>query len=126
MTVEASRRYRARHPEIIQERNRQWRESNQEARSEYAHGYHILQKYGLTRESYQQMLLDQNGVCAICEQASEKRLAVDHDHTTGEVRGLVCTICNLLISHVERNPDLVNRALEYLQGNKRHGANGKD
>jgi hypothetical protein len=39
---------------------------------------------------------------------------------------LVCTICNLLISHVERNPELVERALAYLEGNKRYPANGKD
>lgn len=55
-----------------------------------------LAKYGLTPESYAELLDAQGGVCAICERPppGERMLAVDHDHDTGEVRGLLCSNCN--------------------------------
>lgn len=62
----------------------------------------IKRKFGITEEQYNQMLLDQDGVCKICKQVepSGKRLAVDHNKLTGQVRSLLCTLCNRYIVFV--------------------------
>jgi hypothetical protein len=58
--------------------------------------------YGLSNEDYQQLLADQAGRCAICKQLATKLLHVDHNHTTGRVRGLLCQRCNLLLGSYEK------------------------
>lgn len=56
-----------------------------------SHGSRISREYGITRGEYEELLRFQRGVCYICgRQPRTKRLAVDHDHQTGEVRGLLC------------------------------------
>jgi hypothetical protein len=56
----------------------------------------LKRKYGLTNEEYDALFLFQGGVCFICKRAcpTGRRLAVDHDHDTGAIRGLLCTMCN--------------------------------
>lgn len=55
----------------------------------------LQKKYGITEEIYEKILKAQNGRCAICKcQQHYQRLAVDHDHKTGQVRGLLCVQCN--------------------------------
>ncbi|RPJ39998.1 MAG: hypothetical protein EHM35_00780 [Planctomycetaceae bacterium] len=58
--------------------------------------HYLMQRYGLTPKQYAEMLLAQNGVCAICGKppSEDKSLAVDHDHKTGQVRALLCHVCN--------------------------------
>lgn len=78
---------------------------------------HLLKRYGLTPESYDSMVQKQNGVCAICELSDTSRhLSVDHDHATGEVRGLLCQICNTAIGHFKDSQRLLARASLYLRG----------
>lgn len=56
---------------------------------------HALRQYGLTPDQYDALFTQQGGVCAICKaEPKTKKLAVDHDHDTGEVRGLLCPRCN--------------------------------
>ncbi len=82
----------------------------------------LKSKYGLTLEEYDQMLIAQNGVCAICrgpEVAEDKngfvkRLSVDHNHKTGKVRGLLCWKCNTMIGFAKDNPDVLAEATAYL------------
>lgn len=60
-----------------------------------SHAASIEKTYGLTAEQYEQLLKRQGGKCAICRaRPKSKRLAVDHDHKTGEVLGLLCSRCN--------------------------------
>lgn len=76
-----------------------------------------LAQFGLSPEEYDRMLENQSGGCAICGKAAgyaDKRLAVDHDHETGEVRGLLCDRCNLVLGKMEDSPDLLQRAINYL------------
>lgn len=72
-----------------------------------------LFKYGLTYEEYQTMLVEQNGECAICSKVLEKP-CIDHCHTTGKVRGLLCNSCNTGLGHFKDNPDSLEAAIRYL------------
>jgi hypothetical protein len=84
-----------------------------------AHGRWILKTYGLTLEQYEALYEAQGGVCYICEIATgkTKRLSVDHDHTTGYVRGLLCTVCNKMLGLLRDDPDRAYRMADYLAGN---------
>ncbi len=76
----------------------------------------LKSRYGVSLGDYDRMLAEQEGVCAICRTSPDiRRLAVDHDHTTGAVRGLLCGTCNRTLAALERNPDWVSTALEYLR-----------
>lgn len=67
-------------------------------------------------EWYKVKLEEQNGACAICGQLPDKRaLALDHDHVTGKLRGLLCSGCNLTVGRIEKEPEMVRRAIKYLQ-----------
>ena len=73
---------------------------------------HKVAKYGMSAEDYLQLLSEQGGVCAICKQAPKSiSLAVDHDHTTGAVRGLLCAPCNRHVGYFERVGEAVQRYL---------------
>jgi hypothetical protein len=63
----------------------------------------IRRKYSITAKDYGRMLQAQDGVCKICKQppSPDKRLAVDHDHLTGKVRGLLCSHCNGMVGWFE-------------------------
>lgn len=64
----------------------------------------LQRKYGITINDYEQMFQQQNGVCKICKglDPSGRRLAVDHCHTTGVVRGLLCPSCNTALGRIEQ------------------------
>lgn len=63
----------------------------------------LKQKFGISLEVYESLLEAQNGVCAICGEADpQKALAVDHDHDTGRIRGLLCTPCNRSLGRFEK------------------------
>jgi hypothetical protein len=97
-------------------KNRILTKTQKDARQIY-HRRHALKQYGLTIEQYDAMYAEQGGVCAICEepQFERFRLAVDHDHTTGQVRKLLCNRCNQVLGAVNDNVQLLIRLQEYLQ-----------
>jgi hypothetical protein len=80
-----------------------------------------LRQYGITPDAYDTLLQSQNGVCAICGRGEtrkgRRRLAVDHCHATGKVRGLLCASCNDILSRAADNPQRLSDAIHYL---KRH------
>jgi len=79
---------------------------------------HIKYRYNLTVEEYNQLLLKQNSVCALClnpEQISGTVLCVDHCHSTGKVRGLLCRMCNSALGKFKDDKDILKRAVEYLE-----------
>lgn len=81
------------------------------------HGRWILATYGITTEEYEAILKAQGGKCAICQRATgaSKKLSVDHDHKTGEVRGLLCTPCNRdVLGHLRDSVVALLRAVRYL------------
>lgn len=77
----------------------------------------LKKKFGLSVEQYESLLLSQGGVCAICREpcSSGNRLAVDHDHTTGKVRGLLCAQCNQALGKLQESPALLRAAVTYLE-----------
>lgn len=83
-------------------------------------------RYGLTDENFIAMYDRQNGLCAICQEPETsviygrpKTLAIDHNHESGEVRGLLCSNCNNGLGRFRDDADLLYRAAEYV---KKHSA----
>lgn len=76
-------------------------------------------KYGLTLVDFDRLLVEQEGLCAICKRPPRGgrwvRLYVDHDHQTGNVRGLLCNRCNLGVGHFDDDASLLLKAAQYLQ-----------
>ena len=99
------------------------RRTGYKATPEQRRGYHIKKKYGLTSASYKALLASQGGVCAICGNppSEERRLSIDHDHDTNEVRGILCELCNRGLGQFGDRLDLLLRAADYLKGNKGYG-----
>lgn len=86
-----------------------------------------LKKYGLTLEDLEKMLQDQNNKCAICGRElflhgasvdKNKIARVDHNHATGEVRGLLCDSCNTGLGKFRDNPEYLLKAASYLKEHK--------
>lgn len=85
-------------------------------------GYGIKSRFGISYQDYANMLLAQNGVCAICSgietvkiRGEAIRLAIDHCHSTGKVRGLLCVNCNKALGHFKDDVELMSKAIEYLK-----------
>jgi len=136
----ASRKYRATHPQTftpeqreakrVQERERYARKVGRPVKPVWGHfrkdpqSYHLRwlleKRYGITLEQYNEMVALQGGRCAICNKVpagtshTSRRLAVDHDHATNAVRGLLCSTCNTTIGMIEDSPSILDRMRRYL------------
>lgn len=97
-------------------RDKEWREKNPEKVVSNNIKSKLRLGYNLTVEDYNVMLAKQKGVCAICETPcpTKRSLAVDHDHKTGLVRGLLCTNCNNGLGRFKDDKKLLTKALKYL------------
>jgi hypothetical protein len=82
------------------------------------HAQHIAREFGVTREEYDAMLRAQGGVCALCGDppSDRQRLAVDHDHETGQLRGLLCLQCNTALGRLGDTAGAFERVMAYLRG----------
>lgn len=74
--------------------------------------YAMKFNYGITPDDYECMFNEQNGLCAICKEAPPD--AIDHDHSTGKVRGLLCRHCNWGLGHFKDNQSFLESAISYL------------
>lgn len=72
-------------------------------------------KYGITVKDYDNLFESQNGRCAICQKKSNKKLVIDHDHVSGNVRALLCQPCNLMLGFARDNKTILRLAIEYLK-----------
>lgn len=115
------------------EKQREYHYANRVERNEYSKKYHALngdrhkercrkadlkRKFNITIEDYDILFEKQNGCCGICNNPQEKfefRLAVDHDHETGEVRGLLCSRCNLGLAKFGDNIEGIMKVVKYLK-----------
>jgi ribosomal protein L37E len=98
-------------------RQKEWRDRNKEKLADYD----LRRRFDISLEEYDALLASQQGVCAICGRpeirsykGKAKKLSVDHDHTTGKIRGLLCYKCNLGIGQFEDSIKLLDKAKEYL------------
>lgn len=69
--------------------------------------------HGFTTIQYDALFLEQGGKCAVCDKQQKQHLHVDHDHTTGIVRGLLCSDCNTALGHLHDSPIIISRLLQY-------------
>jgi len=104
---------------------RVWRENNRDRHNQLARESHqrnkhkhvhkvrerlLKSKYGITTEQYEKMLSSQNGVCFICLKVQgdgKRKLAIDHCHKTGKVRGLLCCKCNGNLGWLDKHRDRI-------------------
>lgn len=129
---EYNKLWRQKNPDKIKESAKKYRERNKDKlkkaqtlyreKINYHKNWHLKNRYGINLEVYKELLIKQNGVCAICKnpETSEtnrgtlRQLAVDHCHTTGKVRGLLCRNCNVSLGMLKENKETILNMLEYL------------
>lgn len=77
----------------------------------------LKRKYGLTLREYEIMNDSQNGYCAICGKKNKTgwNLAVDHNHKTGKIRGLLCSACNLVVGASQEDIIILEQTIDYLK-----------
>lgn len=81
----------------------------------FARYKNLKYQYGMTLEDYDEMVEKQSGCCAICSDKPKKTLHVDHDHKTGDIRGLLCSKCNQGLGMLGDNKKGIAKALAYLE-----------
>lgn len=108
------KQYKIDHPEEYKARNKIYTRNHR--------GIKLSERYGITEEEYNELHTKQGGVCAICgkpetmkQKGTLKHLAVDHDHETGKIRGLLCTKCNASIGQMYEDPILLRKAADYIE-----------
>jgi len=117
----SSKKYKKRIQETIRARGKEYYEKNREqvlARSKIARSSpewqnkRLQRLYGISLEEYQTLCVLQKEKCAICGAKGE--LVVDHCHTTGIVRGMLCSFCNTGLGYFRDEPNLLTQAATYL------------
>lgn len=103
------------------EKFRGWSKRYREKNPDGDRARNLMRQYGLTIDEYDAMVVQQGNVCAICKQPEtaerngvKYRLAVDHCHKTGKVRGLLCFKCNSAIGQFEKRNVPIRNIEEYL------------
>lgn len=107
---EANDTWRQKNPEQWKTTAKAWEEANKDRRRKQ----HLKRQYGVTLETYEDLLDQQEGLCAICGHESAK-LDLDHDHKTGIIRGLLCNPCNQGLGHFKDDPQRLRAAAKYLE-----------
>lgn len=84
--------------------------------------YNLKRKFNISLKDYDNLLQNQSGGCAICtasKSRSGKKLAVDHCHSTGKIRGLLCNECNTSLGLFKENLEILKKAINYLENSKK-------
>jgi len=121
-TKEYHRKYYQEHRKAKDEAARKWRLANPTKYARIMRRARYRNRYGSTVADYDFLLHIQGGKCGVCgcAEPTDRYFDVDHDHFTGEVRGLLCTGCNRLVGQAEHlqvhSPDLLDKIEKYLQG----------
>ena len=118
--AKASARYRETHTMTQeQKKHKQKLELQRKARNPakfilYSWAHNLKNVYGLSVEDFERLYKKQHGKCPICD--SYKKLVVDHCHTKGHVRGLLCQQCNSLLGLAKESTMILSQASKYLEG----------
>jgi len=142
--AESLKIYREKNKEEIAARMKRWNEKNKESQKQKKHDRYLKNKeavkervkiynnknktkiklrylkkyYNLTPKQYYELLNSQDYKCAGCgvpQEELNKPLCVDHNHDTGEVRGLLCMKCNFTLGNVDDNPTILRQLIAYLE-----------
>lgn len=127
---EYAKKYREEHREQINDYAREYSKTRKPRPGRYNQKHYLANKdeyrasnykkrYGITLADYNRMFSGQDGKCAICGNEhveGSAKLAVDHNHMTGKVRGLLCRDCNQAIGHMHDSIELLEKAIIYLKG----------
>lgn len=113
---EESNQWNKENPEKHRQSQKKYFDNHKEKEWERGRRIKLKRDYNLTLEQYNQMFVDQNGVCDICKEnpSKGKQLCVDHDHNTGKVRGLLCNNCNFGIGFLKDSINNLSEAIKYL------------
>ncbi len=107
--IRAQERARAEKPEVKARKKAWWKTNKHKKRI-----YNIKEIYGVSEEEYKALLTEQDNCCGICEKEFVISPCVDHDHSTGDVRGLLCNDCNFLLGNAKDSVKVLKAAIEYL------------
>lgn len=99
-------------------RLREWRKKNPDKASSVDVRRRLKSKYGLSPNQLEEMRAAQGGKCAICD-TETSRLYVDHCHTKGHVRALLCQTCNTFLGWYEKKADTILRFQKYLEAHRK-------
>jgi hypothetical protein len=101
--------------------SKKYYEKHKQDKTCWSWNYKLNKIFGITKDDYNTLLESQNGTCAICQQPETAvnqwgtiKLAVDHCHKTGKVRGLLCRNCNTSIGKLKESTEILQRAINYL------------
>jgi len=113
--IAAAQKWRDENPERYRETQRRIRSTPEGKRRERAG--HLKRKYGITIEQYDELLAGQGGGCAICgrEPRPDISLHLDHDHESGQLRGILCFRCNNALGDFDDDLGLLRAAIRYLE-----------
>jgi len=118
------KKYRTANKDKERLRGKIWYRENSDRKKGYSSKYFeevkrncdYKRKFNITLDDYDKMFKEQDGVCGICGLPQiMRRLAVDHDHKTGKIRGLLCSGCNTSIGRLQDNPERLVKMMQYLQ-----------
>jgi hypothetical protein len=107
-------RERYANPEAFKRRQMN-RELYKERRKDSTRKWYLKSTYGISQEKYLEMLESNNSSCWICNEKKDYYLHVDHDHSTGKIRGLLCHGCNNALGLLKDSKESLLRAIEYLE-----------
>ena len=135
--------WRSKNPTKVRKQSQSWRDANMEydkkrkqewylenkekvriqrktwglANKSYEINKALVERYGITIDHYNELLKKQNECCAICNRPAntlKRRLCVDHNHSNGKIRGLLCWECNYGLGYFKDNSASLLRATTYL------------
>jgi len=116
----SNKKYYKNNKEHIKKYHKKYYKNNKEYYKKYYKKYLLAKKYNISFEQYTQILKNQNYSCAICgkhRNNCKKAFAVDHNHKTKQIRGLLCQQCNTALGLLKDNPKILIRAIKYLRTN---------
>jgi hypothetical protein len=115
----SSRNWAKNNKEHVLQLNYDWKKRNPERSAQIAFKHKLKSEFNLTVEKYEQLMEKQHYSCAICKRHEKefgRRLHLDVDHSTGELRGGLCYTCNRNLIGQHRDPELFKKAATYLEG----------
>ena len=118
MIKKTKRKYYKKNKKEIIEKTCTYQEMNKDKLNKKRKNFRLKKLYNITLKEYNYLLKTQNGRCAICngyEKVKNRNLAVDHNHKTNKIRGLLCYRCNVLLGMAHDDINFLYKIIKYLK-----------